>query len=156
MVIECEECKLPVDDANEKLCKICSKADMDKAEESLSQTKQVTACPCEEGSMNKQSMIQCTCCVWWWHLACVGLDGLSKYSCNSIVEWKCPICFTFSPELREKFPELKEKFGDDVQNDVSDIRSEVKKEVAASIPEIIKQVEKSFISAFSNFQSLKR
>ena len=48
-------------------------------------------CPC--GQSVSTWKLDCSKCHQYWHVDCVGLKGLSKASCNTLVEYLCPFCF---------------------------------------------------------------
>ena len=139
---ECEKCNQPLDDSSEVLCTNCSD---ENAMTPSQASKQATQCPCEEGPPTKQSLMQCTNCTRWWHPECVGLAGLTKYSTSSIKTWNCPLCFKLSSELREKL-----KVVEEIES--SEIKNEVRKEVAACIPDMLKKVEQSITTALADFK----
>ena len=63
---------------------------------------------CVCGCIGKpKSLMACTECNRSWHSGCVGLDGLSQSLSAKINNWKCPLCFEFSPEVREKLGDIK-------------------------------------------------
>ena len=136
----CETCNGPLEESEEKVCGNCNE------ETKLSQNAGATRCLCEEGPVTKKSMMQCVGCARWWHPACVGLEGLSKYSSDSIKDWNCPLCFRLSDNIREKLE------GEDFVGD-NDVKGEVKREVAAVIPEIMKRVEETFRAEFNSFKT---
>ena len=46
--------------------------------------------------------MKCFECDRRWHSACVGLGGLTQSITIKIINWKCPQCFTFNAEIRDK------------------------------------------------------
>lgn len=144
---ECENCKLPTDyNSSDNLCKDCIEAD--KPPPSSQRRNAATPCLCGEGPVAVNSMLQCVECIRWWHPACVGLNGLTKHGCNSIIDWKCPPCFNLAPEVREKLD------GDDTQEDTSAcaIKEEVRKGVEKAVPQIIEKIQEQYIKQIENFK----
>ena len=56
-----------------------------------------STCPCK--TVIKSPTIKCGECNWVWHVACVGLAGVTVYLVKQIEGWKCPLCFKFSEEI---------------------------------------------------------
>ena len=80
--------------------------------------------------------MQCVGCELWWHPKCVGLDGLTKYACDLIVQWKCPLCFSFPKEVQEKLGDKSQS----VQQDDVPLKAAVREQVVAFMPEVTKEV----------------
>ena len=53
-------------------------------------------------SQRPQSIMACNECKRSWHSSCVGLEGLTKSLSDKIKSWKCPLCFQFTPDIKEK------------------------------------------------------
>lgn len=145
---ECEKCKLPTDyDSIDNLCHTCAELKDEGPQSSQSQPKP-TPCMCASGVVTAKLMIQCVECVRWWHPGCVGLDGLSKYGCNSIVNWRCPICFKFSSTVKEKIG-IELEVSDDSRDESITIKAAVKAEVMAIVPTVVDEVVAGVKSALS-------
>ena len=86
-------------DEDKENCTVCSLAD----DIPLSQQGDIK-CVCGSGEKQK-SLMQCKQCERWWHAGCVGLAGLTKSIFAKIEAWKCPLCFSFSPQIKEKLVE---------------------------------------------------
>ena len=99
-------------------------------------------CVCGSGTRPKTLMI-CSECDRWWHSGCVGLAGLTKSLTEKIEAWKCPRCFTFSPDIIEKLGEIEDR----------GLKGVVRKEVATCIPDMMKKVEETFTTAFEKFKT---
>ena len=137
----CEKCNLPIDyDSRDTLCKECREAPL------TSSQRRATPCLCEEGPVAVNSMIQCSQCIRWWHPACVGLTGLSKHGCSTIVNWKCPVCFVLSPELKAKLPE-------EESVETPSIIAEVKKGVEAAMPGMLEKIQEQYTTQLENFKT---
>ena len=136
-------------DSDDSLCKQCAETEKGKNTEMPSSQPRPTPCLCGDGVVIAKAMIQCVQCVRWWHPACVGLEGLSKYGCNSIVNWHCPICFKFSPDVKEKFED-----GEfDTENGSSaSVTKEIKKQISEAVPAIVNEVVKGVKSALGDSQ----
>ena len=129
-------------DSRDTLCKDCREAPV------TSSQRRATPCLCEEGPVAVNAMIQCSQCIRWWHPACVGLTGLSKHGCSTIVNWKCPVCFVLSPELRAKLPEE-----ESVETPTPSIIAEVKKGVEAAMPGMLEKIQEQYTTQLENFKT---
>ena len=49
-------------------------------------------CPCKEYIEGELS-IECETCNKYWHLCCVGLQGLTEKMITCLEHWECPDCF---------------------------------------------------------------
>ena len=127
----CNTCKKKTDDPTEGECQQC------REEITSSQRKRATPCECGEEPTLVNSMMQCNGCDRWWHFACVGLGGITKYNTEKIVNWKCPNCFIFSPKILENLGLSARNEG---ENTSIDIKNEVKRQITEVIPEIVTEV----------------
>lgn len=148
---ECEKCNLPTDyDSNDHLCKQCADTEKGKSGDMPSSQPRATPCVCGSEIVGAKSMMQCVKCVRWWHPACVGLEGLSKYGCNSIINWHCPICFKFDPEIKEK---IGEGDGDSVnESSDSSVKKEVRMRINEAVPIIVNEVVEGIKTALGDTQ----
>ena len=126
----CGTCKKDNCDITDGECEQC------REEISSSQRRLATPCACEEEPTSVKAMMQCTGCERWWHFACVGLAGISKYTSNSITNWNCPTCFTFSEKITENLGIP----GDRDHDKDNELRNEVKRQITAVVPDIVTQV----------------
>ena len=115
-----------------------------------SSQRKATQCLCGEGPVAVNSMIQCVKCIRWWHPGCVGLKGLTKHGCNSIIEWHCPPCFNLAPEVKDKIGE------GSAQNDsspVDSIKEEVRKGVEAAMPGMLEKIQEQYTTQLESFKT---
>ena len=49
-------------------------------------------CPCKE-YIEGELLIECETCNKYWHLCCVGLQGLTEKMIICLEHWECPDCF---------------------------------------------------------------
>ena len=65
-------------------------------------------CPCKEYIEGELS-IECESCNKYWHLCCVGLQGLTEKMITCLEHWECPDCFlcmfSYKKNQDEKKPE---------------------------------------------------
>ena len=50
-------------------------------------------CPCGKSTSAGVWLIDCSKCHQYWHLDCVGLNGLGKNNINRLVDYLCPFCY---------------------------------------------------------------
>ena len=50
-------------------------------------------CPCGKSTAAGVWLIDCAKCHQYWHLDCVGLNGLGKKDINRLVDYLCPLCY---------------------------------------------------------------
>ena len=132
-VSECEMCKVQSDELTEGLCAGCE--EKENLLHSSQKGDQPTPCPCGGGETNRKSLMQCSECKNWWHPACVGLDGLSQYIIKKMPKYKCPLCFKWSPEIKEKLG-----IEDQDDGDKEAVKSTVKNEVKAIMPIVVEEL----------------
>jgi hypothetical protein len=130
---ECESCKVQGTDLNDGICESCE--DKENALTSSQRGITVTPCPCDEGPTNVKSLLQCSECKIWWHPACIGLDGLSNYFIKKFSKYKCPLCFTLSPEIKEKLG-----IEDQNEGERETVKATVQKEVKAIMPKVVEEL----------------
>ena len=128
---ECEKCKTQTEDLTDGLCEACQESSLPPSQVG----DKPTPCLCGVGPNNKSSMMQCTECKLWWHPACVGLEGLSNYTIKKLSAYKCPRCFTLSPEIIEKLG-----IEDKSDAEPGSVKAEVQNEVKTLMPTIVKEV----------------
>ena len=49
-------------------------------------------CPCGQYDEEEVLAVLCDRCDQWWHLNCVGLEGLDKETAEALPKWQCPRC----------------------------------------------------------------
>ena len=92
---------LTCNDENRRNCPECSTIDGRGRLQSSQHDTGDILCAC--GSAGKpKSLMVCNGCDKSWHSVCVGLDGLTQSLSVKINNWKCPLCFEFSPEVKDK------------------------------------------------------
>ena len=96
-------------------------------------------CLCDQGQKKGKIQICCEECKRWWHPSCVGLNGLSKYNTEKLIDWKCPLCFNMSSYILNQ---VNSEMYRNVTPEV-DLKQIVKKEMSEIVPEIIKEVVSS-------------
>ena len=75
----------------------------DLNESDLPQSQENGDIVCVCGSPQRpKSLMTCSECKRDWHSGCVGLEGLTQSLSDKIKSWKCPLCFQFTPEIKEK------------------------------------------------------
>ena len=57
----------------------------------ISKHRQKDNCPCNESLGSWK--IDCSKCGQFWHVDCVGLQGLNEKSINSLTQYLCPLCY---------------------------------------------------------------
>ena len=50
-------------------------------------------CPCRKSTASSSWLIDCSRCHQYWHIDCVGLNGLNKATINKLVDYLCPFCY---------------------------------------------------------------
>ena len=128
---ECESCKTATSDLTDGLCENCEEASLPSSQSG----DKTTPCPCGAGPTNKKNLMQCAECKMWWHPACVGLDGLSIYITKKIVSYKCPMCFTLSPEIKESLGIENEDAGG-----TETVKATVRREIKEVMPKVIEEL----------------
>ena len=147
MAAECEKCKKE-DELTDGLCGQCG-AEEDNLQTPSSQKRSATPCECGEDPVRVKSMMQCTSCTRWWHPACVGLNGLTKYATDTIIQWKCPVCFKFPSGILEKVQGEMEVI---VSEGNTGIKEEVKRQIQDAIPAMVEVVVDSVKTALGESQ----
>ena len=83
---------------DENNCLICEAVESSQANGDVE-------CICGSGARPK-TLMTCTGCNKTWHSGCVGLSGLTQSLTAKIEAWKCPLCFSFSQQIKEKLGDL--------------------------------------------------
>ena len=131
MTGSCDKCNKE-DELTGGLCGQCMEED---STEPLSQKRRATPCECGEEPVKVNSMMQCTGCSRWWHPACVGLNGLTKYATDTILQWKCPAGFKFPSKIWEKVKE--ESAVVCMVGERESVRETVREEIKAVMPVLV-------------------
>ena len=58
-------------------------------------------CPCNQYKGEGTVWIQCDICSIWWHVVCVGLEGMTSDMIDSLSLYSCPCCFKFPETVVE-------------------------------------------------------
>ena len=64
----------------------------------------VSYCPCND-YLAEELSIECESCKNYWHLCCVGLQGLSEEMVGALENWQCPDCYRCVYSYKKR-PEL--------------------------------------------------
>ena len=87
-------------------------------------------CPCKKYEDEDELCVECEDCEQWWHLKCVGLEGLLADTVEALVRWRCPRCIMQSMGMGNTI-----------------IQETVKSEIEKAVPGIVKSVVEATIKA---------
>ena len=75
-----------------------------EAEDLIPVEQSVSYCPCNN-YLEEELSIECESCKKYWHLCCVGLQGLSDEMVGALENWQCPDCYKCVYSYKKR-PEL--------------------------------------------------
>ena len=110
--------------------------DLKPVEQSLSY------CPCND-YLEEELSIECESCKKYWHLCCVGLQGLSDEMVSALENWQYPDCYRYvysykkRPELNAKCSSMRVILKDELHSIQPVIKVTVENAIRKLIPESI-------------------
>ena len=142
-------------------------------------------CPCGQYDEGEEEVlvVLCDSCDQWWHLKCVGLEGLDKEIAEALPKWKCPRCImkhlgmgstiiqeTVKTELEKAVPgivksvveatvkskDFKKTFADIATGRAENMEKKVEKTVENTMHSAIKENQQALLQQAAQKQDAER